>query len=276
MTAIQASQDLVSVIIPCYNAEGYIKDAVNSVVIQTYPFTEIIVVDDCSNDKTHDILETLREQLPNLFVFRTKKNSGTPAVPRNIGIRVATGKWIALLDADDAWHPRKLEIQMYFLKRTSSLMCSTQQIDFSGHIDSITKSSTSKIYDFQYSFTKITLLRQLLKYQTPTSSLVFDREVGCTIGFLEDLYFRGREDLIFSLEFHAKFKESIKVSAPLVYYRLHDMQISRNPLHMFIKLIAAQLKANLVTKSYLKIFLPIFAISNLTLWFYLRKHKKVL
>lgn len=104
----------ISVIIPTYNSEETIQRALNSVVVQTFAPSEIIVVDDCSVDKTYEILDRFRLENSgknNIRLFKNSQNSG-PAHTRNKGIQEATGDWIAFLDADDFWHPQKLEIQM--------------------------------------------------------------------------------------------------------------------------------------------------------------------
>ena len=99
---------LVSVVIPTYNAELYMQKCLQSVLNQTYKNIEILVVDDFSKDNTKLYIKNLRNK--KLKLFKTKKNSGGPAVPRNLGISKAKGQYIAFLDQDDLWEPKKLEI----------------------------------------------------------------------------------------------------------------------------------------------------------------------
>lgn len=99
-------KDLVSVIIPAYNAEKYIKDAIDSVLKQTYPYFEIIVVDDASQDKTVEIVRSFKDE--RIRLIQHEKNQG-PGAARNTATEAAKGRWIALLDADDQWHPQRLE-----------------------------------------------------------------------------------------------------------------------------------------------------------------------
>lgn len=101
-------EPLVTVVIPTYNAELYMEKCLQSVLNQTYKNIEILVVDDCSKDNTNLYIKNLRNKKVKLL--KTKKNSGGPAVPRNIGISKAKGKYIAFLDQDDLWEPKKLEI----------------------------------------------------------------------------------------------------------------------------------------------------------------------
>ena len=90
----------ISVVIPLYNKEHYVKASVQSVLNQTYRNIEIIVVDDGSSDNSYNIVKSIKT--PNLTIFR-QKNLGVSAA-RNKGIKYATGEFIAFLDADDFWH----------------------------------------------------------------------------------------------------------------------------------------------------------------------------
>jgi glycosyltransferase involved in cell wall biosynthesis len=99
----------ISVIIPAYNAAAYIERALRSVLNQTRPADEIIVVDDGSSDNTADILKKYQNQIISI----RQPNAGVSAA-RNTGIRAATGDWVAFLDADDEWLPEKLTKQCQF------------------------------------------------------------------------------------------------------------------------------------------------------------------
>lgn len=103
---------LVSIIIPAYNAESYIDDAIRSVLDQTYPNLEIIVVDDGSSDSTQ---ARVAAYAPRVHCVRRAQRSGTPSVPRNIGMHHSTGEYVAFLDADDMFPPGRIERQTKFL-----------------------------------------------------------------------------------------------------------------------------------------------------------------
>lgn len=107
-------QDLVSIIMPTYNAETYITRSINSVINQTYTEWELIIVDDCSTDKSIDIILGFEDC--RIRFFKNSCNRGA-AVSRNRALREAQGKWIAFLDSDDIWHPEKLERQIAFMKK---------------------------------------------------------------------------------------------------------------------------------------------------------------
>jgi glycosyltransferase involved in cell wall biosynthesis len=100
---------LISVVIPCFNAERTLLRTLASVRAQTYRPIEIIAVDDASRDET---LRLLREQEPNgVRVIAQPRNGGAPAA-RNAAIATANGEFLAFVDADDEWHPHKLEQQL--------------------------------------------------------------------------------------------------------------------------------------------------------------------
>lgn len=98
---------LVSVLIPAYNAASCVSRAIESVLAQTVPALEILVVDDGSADHTAEVVERFGAPVRLL----RQENAG-PAAARNHAAREAHGEWLALLDADDAWLPRKLELQL--------------------------------------------------------------------------------------------------------------------------------------------------------------------
>lgn len=116
----QEAKPLVSVIMPSYNAEKYIKEAIESVIAQTYKNWELFVIDDGSTDRTAEIARSYAEKDSRIILHRNSHNMGT-AKTRNTGIKLANGEWIATLDSDDMWHPEKLEIQLKKAAKTGSL-----------------------------------------------------------------------------------------------------------------------------------------------------------
>ena len=107
--------DLVSIIMPSYNTGVYIADSIRSVLDQTYQNWELLIVDDCSNDNTDDVVSAFLSD-PRIRYFKNEKNSGA-AVSRNRALREAKGRWIAFLDSDDLWQPQKLEKQIVFMEK---------------------------------------------------------------------------------------------------------------------------------------------------------------
>jgi len=101
------NSSLISCIVPVFNGERYVREALDSIVAQTHCPLEIIVADDGSTDGTAAIVAVFGER-----VRYFKQSNEGPAAARNLGISVATGDFVAFLDADDLWHPEKLERQL--------------------------------------------------------------------------------------------------------------------------------------------------------------------
>ncbi|HET9810922.1 MAG TPA: glycosyltransferase family A protein [Sphingomicrobium sp.] len=106
----QPGAPLVSVVVPAWNAESTIEETLNSVSAQSYGNLEIIIVDDGSTDATSRLVVAYCEREPRARLIST--NNGGVARARNRGIEHATGEWIAPIDADDLWHPTKIEKQV--------------------------------------------------------------------------------------------------------------------------------------------------------------------
>jgi len=114
----------ISVIVPTFNRVHTLPRAIDSVLRQTRPADEIIVVDDGSEDGTAELLHRHYPQIRNL----QQNNQGVSAA-RNRGIRQANGEWIALLDSDDAWLPGKLEAQLRALEaEPAARLCHTEEV----------------------------------------------------------------------------------------------------------------------------------------------------
>ena len=116
-TTANDAPPLVSVIIPAYNSERYIAEAIDSVLQQDYPALEIIVVDDGSVDNTRNIVLSYGDKVR----LASQKNKGSAAA-RNLGIAKALGKYIAFLDADDVWHQHKIRLQIDELRKSGYKM----------------------------------------------------------------------------------------------------------------------------------------------------------
>ncbi|HEY6431297.1 MAG TPA: glycosyltransferase family 2 protein [Acetobacteraceae bacterium] len=109
----------IAAVIPCYNGANFIADAIEAILAQSEPASEVIVVDDCSQDDSRDIVANYSDRV---ILLSTEQNSGVQ-VARNIGIRHARADWIALCDHDDIWMPR-------YLANLSRLLCGEPGIEF--------------------------------------------------------------------------------------------------------------------------------------------------
>lgn len=108
-------RDLISIVVPVYNAEKFLTDTINTVLQQTYENWELIFVDDKSTDRSKKIISEYLNKNKKIKLIENKENSGA-AVSRNNGIKEAKGNYIAFLDADDLWKKEKLEKQLKFMK----------------------------------------------------------------------------------------------------------------------------------------------------------------
>lgn len=106
---------LVSIIIPVYNASRFLEETINSIQEQTYSNWEAIFIDDCSSDNSYDIIKQYQKNDKRIKVIKNKINNGV-AISRNNGIDYAKGEYLCFLDADDKWHPKKLEKQINFMQ----------------------------------------------------------------------------------------------------------------------------------------------------------------
>lgn len=109
--AIQAG--LVSVIMPAYNAVATIRQSIESVLAQSYPHIELIVVDDGSTDHTAELIKAYAPRV----IYLHQANSGSCAAPRNTGLRECRGEFVAFLDSDDLWAPEHIAGQVDLLAR---------------------------------------------------------------------------------------------------------------------------------------------------------------
>ena len=116
---------LISVIIPCYNAEKYVESAVRSIMSQTYKNLEIIITDDCSTDNTFSILEKLADEDNRIKLYKNETNLKIVKTLNKM-VLLANGKYIARMDADDISLPERIEKQVEFLEKNSDIaFCGT-------------------------------------------------------------------------------------------------------------------------------------------------------
>lgn len=162
----------VSVIVPAYNAQHTILRALRSVMAQKLPPIEVIVIDDGSIDNTISVVEEFSHQLRPDFLKLVKLHSNHgPSYARNVGWDMASGEFLAFLDADDAWYQRKLEIQaIYMLKHSELTLTGHRFICLSEH-------ETPPILPETWSVKPVSTRQLLIAFQFPTSSVMLKREI---------------------------------------------------------------------------------------------------
>ena len=104
--------DLVSIVVPVYNAERFLDETINTVLNQTYTNWELILVNDCSTDNSVNVIKKYKDKRIKLI---NNKTNSKAAISRNNGITKAKGRYICFLDADDLWDKDKLEKQVKFM-----------------------------------------------------------------------------------------------------------------------------------------------------------------
>jgi len=115
MDQIMKDEPLISVVMPVYNTEKFVAEAIESILAQTFTDFEIIIIDDCSTDKSWQIIQDFSEKDQRIVTIQNSENQGL-ARSLNKGLKIAKGQFIARMDADDISMPQRFEIQLDFLK----------------------------------------------------------------------------------------------------------------------------------------------------------------
>jgi glycosyltransferase involved in cell wall biosynthesis len=188
---------LITVIIPVYNGEAFLSEAIQSVVDQVFSQWELLVIDDGSTDNSREIAAAYATRDSRIRVLQHPggQNKGVSA-SRNLGIRQAKGEWIALLDADDVWLPTKLERQAKVIQSNDNLAliyCRAERKfeHYTGDVKSVLygKGKPGLLTD--------PFIKTLRGFETPTSGVVFNKAVfNKTGGFDESLAY-SEDTLLF-------------------------------------------------------------------------------
>ncbi|WP_461537926.1 glycosyltransferase family 2 protein [Spongorhabdus nitratireducens] len=207
--------DLVSIIVPVYNAEKYLEDSVRSLIAQTYTNIEIIIVDDGSSDSSLTTAKKMALLDSRIKVY--KKDNGGVSSARNYGLSVALGRYIALQDADDLARKDRIEKQLLFLRENRLDLCGCALHIFGSK-------EKEKIYPEKDSDLKFNLIFFGRTIAGP--SILFDRKSSDGLTFDESISFG--EDFDFILRF--AFQKGIKIGnlKEAVYlYRQHSAQATQ-------------------------------------------------
>jgi glycosyltransferase involved in cell wall biosynthesis len=243
---------LVSIIIPAYNADQYIERTLRSASNQTHDNIEIIIVDDGSTDRTREIAERFAVDEPRINVISVP--NGGVARARNIGLSTARGIFVAFLDADDLWHPTKIERQLLFIDALdpdyAACYTLTRAID---SYDNVTGGSALKPE------TGYILSRHLYaRFVGNGSNLLVRTQVAQEVGGFDPSYadagIGGCEDFDFELKIAARYRMA-GLPSYLVGYRLYRGNMSSNQQRMVRSIIETtkrHLQANQVLPSYAK------------------------
>ena len=207
---------LVSVIMPIYNAEKYLVETLNSVFNQSYQNIEIILVDDCSTDRSAAIVSEMKTTHPEIVYYRQEKNMGAGAA-RNKALELAKGRYVAFLDSDDIWIFNKIQKQLGLMKEKKAVFSYTaiEMVDENNNIIK-SKRNIKEICDYKY------LLHNTI---IATSSVVIDRT---TSGDFRMPLRRGGQDYATWLMLLRDGAVAHGINEALVKYRVASGSLSSN------------------------------------------------
>lgn len=211
------SEPLVSVIIPAYNAVQWIQETIDSVLNQTYPTIEVIVVDDGSTDDTADLVAAYSPHVTYVY-----KENGKRASACNRGIPASHGRYLAFVDADDLWTRDKISLQMALFIEHSDLVwvyCDAMKFDDSGKM--LYKVSQAVHHD-SGNILKPLLLHNFIPCPTP----VIRRDVFDRVGLFNETILRS-EDWDMWLRIAAHFPVGY-VAQPLAKHRVHQSSLTQS------------------------------------------------
>lgn len=207
---------LVSVIMPAYNSADFIGEAIQSVLQQSHENWELLIIDDASQDITVSVIENFILKDSRIQLFQNKTNQGA-GISRNVGIKAAQGSYMAFLDADDLWLPKKLEAQLAFMTKNNLAMTfsSYYLIDEKGEdlnkkVQALPLLTYNKLLKSNYvgNLTGIYSIEKLGKIFSPT--------------------LRKRQDWALWLSILKKISSTKGILEPLAKYRIRENSISRN------------------------------------------------
>lgn len=210
----------VSVIIPFYSRIDWLYEAVESVLSQTYPIHEIILVNDGSNEDVTGFLE----KYGNRIVYIYQKNSG-PAAARNNGIRHATGDYIAFEDSDDIWLPTKLEKQIAFMESIGAMWCHCGFYYWWPNSNKLKSVNVSRDYGDVY-------LQRHISTKIATPGVVLDRSIYCEGNYFFPEGVRNGEDDMLYTKLSEKYLLAL-VEEPLLKVRMRGTNSQNHAIERF-------------------------------------------
>lgn len=206
----------ISIIIPVYNAQGFIEETVNSVLQQTLLPKEIILINDGSRDKSWDVLLKLSSE-QKIVKIVNQSNSG-PAVTRNRGVELAKNDWICFVDADDLLHPQRLEVAAVFSQNFDAVICDQEYFEDSKIINP-KKINISNVKNLSTLETYISIIKNGAGLPSTLMKKSVFQEAG---GVDPELV--NNEDFEFHLRMIVKRFALTKIEQSLYFYRQYNSE----------------------------------------------------
>lgn len=212
-------ESLVSIIMPAYNCQDFILEAIDSVQKQIYKNWELIIIDDCSTDDTPSIVKNVATLENRVHYLRMDKNSGA-AVARNQGVKMAKGEFIAFLDSDDVWNSKKLSHQISFMHSNNvNFSCTSyNKIDeYGNRLNQIIHSKSKSSY------------KDLLKNNCGNSTVIYNcRKIGKI--YIPNI--KKRNDYVMWLQILKKEKYLYGIDEVLCSHRIRANSLSENKISL--------------------------------------------
>ena len=212
-------EPLVSVILPVYNCEIFINESLSSIIEQTHKNLEVIVIDDCSTDLTGEALAKYSNFDSRIKVFRNCMNKGV-IFSRNKALSEASGRFVAFIDADDIWHPQKIEIQIRNMLRLGCSLSFTnyRQINQSGEKTGLLLRGPKRIGWHLHHLSRFIALSTVIIDLKQTEQVQFDERNE--LNFAEDFLLWGK--------LMVDYGRAVRIDFDLTRLRLHTMSLSSN------------------------------------------------
>ena len=173
-------QPLVSVIIPCYNHEAYVAECIQSVLNQSYPNIELIVIDDGSTDTSVTIIKSI--QKTKSFIFEQQKNRGLSATLNKAIRTYAKGKYIANIASDDFWDVHKIKTQVSFMEQHPEMALCCTKAAIVNQASEIIGEFDAKSFKAPYSFSNIAVGKSFV----PALTVMAKKEVYDSVGLFDE------------------------------------------------------------------------------------------
>lgn len=240
----------VSVIIPVYNVEPYISECLASVVDQTYSDLEIIIVDDCSTDRSYDICQKFAEKDPRILLLKNEINSGV-SFSRNRALKIVTGDFVCMIDSDDWVENNYIELMLKNIESNNADAC---VCGYFKYFESDKKIQKFQIVDKTSVVAKMEILNAVARKRSPFVGYICAKMYRTSIIRTKQLSFDATislfEDSLFNYSYFDSVSNCVIIEECLYHYRIRSgsLTTSVTPERIKTKLYAVQKALNIAKK----------------------------